>query len=56
MEPLKILLSPDTPLWLKIGAAMFLIGAVTAWWTRDYWQDLHKPDQVSDKRKARPPF
>jgi hypothetical protein len=56
MKALEILLSPETPLPLKLGAAALLLGAVVAWWTRDYWQDLHKPDDVPDRRQARPPF
>ena len=56
MKMLELLLSPDTPLWIKLGAIALLIGIVVAWWTRDYWQDLHTPDNTSDERKARPPF
>ena len=56
MKLLELLLSSETPLWAKLLVAALLIGAVIAWWTRDYWQDLHTPDNTSDKRKARPPF
>ncbi len=56
MTLLKILLSPNTPLWVKLIVVALLIGAAIAWWTRDYWQDLHTPDKTSNKRKARPPF
>jgi len=55
MGLLKALLSPDTPLWLKLGAMALLIVAVVAWWTQDYWQSLVAPDKKSDKRQARPP-
>jgi len=56
MGLVKALLSSNMPLWVKLGIAALLIGAVVAWWARGYWQDLHTPNQISGKRKARPPF
>ncbi len=57
---LNYLLSPDTPLWIKISALVLAIvlggGSLVVWWTQDYWQNLNTPDQKSGKRQARPPF
>jgi len=50
------LLSPLVPLWIKIGVAVLLIGAVIAWWTQDYWHDLHTPAETPQGPRARPPF
>ena len=56
MTLIKILLEPDKPLWLKVGAVIVIIALLVAWWTRPFWHDLQTPSKTERERKARPPF
>ncbi len=56
MKLIELLFSSGIPAWIKIGIVLFLIASVVAWWTRDYWTDLHTPDTPLGKNKYKPPF
>ena len=56
MKLAELLFSSDIPAWIKIGVVLALLGMAAAWWTRDYWQDLHTPDTPPGKNKYKPPF
>lgn len=56
VKAVEFLLSPETPLWVKIAIFVGLAVAIALWWTRPLWHDLQTPNAGEAERKARPPF
>ncbi len=56
MKIVELLFSSEIPVWIKIAIVVLLLGMIGAWWTREYWQDLHTPDMPPGKNKYKPLF
>ncbi len=55
VKAVEFLLSPETPLWVKIVIFVGFAVALALWWARPFWHDLQTPNETRE-RKARPPF